>query len=66
MACLCHRDNPRALADAIVRVLRDDTLRACLIQKGFETLKRFDEDDCVMRIEALYAQTIAKNAAVQP
>jgi glycosyltransferase involved in cell wall biosynthesis len=40
---LTPRDNPRALADTLLQMLRDDALRARLIQDGFETLKRFDE-----------------------
>lgn len=62
---LVPRDQPEPLAMAIVRVLRDDALRSRVIQNGFETLKRFDEDECVTRIQALYEQTMKKNAAVQ-
>jgi glycosyltransferase involved in cell wall biosynthesis len=51
---LVPRDNPRALADAVVRVLRDSALRACLIQNGYETLKRYQEAEMLERIEKIY------------
>lgn len=53
---LVPRNDPRALSDAITRMLRDDALRACLIQNGFETLKHFAEADLVARNEAVYAR----------
>lgn len=51
---LAPRDNPRALAEAILRVLNDDALRACLIENGFETLKRFDENELAARNIGVY------------
>jgi glycosyltransferase involved in cell wall biosynthesis len=62
---LVPRDNPRALADAIARVLRDDALRARLIHNGFETLKRFDEDTLTARHEELYARILHSTATVR-
>jgi glycosyltransferase involved in cell wall biosynthesis len=53
---LVPRNDPRALADSIARMLGDDALRARLIQNGFETLKRFDEDELAARNEAVYAR----------
>lgn len=55
---LVPRDNPQALAASIVRVLNDDVLRACLIQKGYETLKRFDETNLVARNEQVYQRIL--------
>ncbi len=55
---LVPRNDPRALAAAIARLLKEDTLRACLIQTGFETLKRFDENELVTRNEQVYARVL--------
>ncbi len=55
---LAPRDEPRLLADAITRILRDDALRARLIQNGFETLKRFDENDLVARNLQVYERVL--------
>lgn len=60
---LVPRDDPQALAASIVRVLQDDALRACLIQKGFETLKHFDENNLVARNEQVYKRVIAGASA---
>lgn len=56
---LVPRDDPQALAASIVRLLRDTTLRACLVQKGFETLKRFEQDALVARNEQVYQRIMA-------
>lgn len=56
---LVPRNDPRALADSIARMLNDNALRDCLIRNGFETLKRFDEDDLVARNERVYASVRA-------
>ncbi len=55
---LVPRDDPRACADAILRVMRDDALRARLTRNGLETLKRFDEDALTARIENVYARIL--------
>ncbi|MBI4672662.1 MAG: glycosyltransferase family 4 protein [Chloroflexi bacterium] len=55
---LAPRDDPRAFADAILRIMRDDALRTHLIQNGFETLTRFDEKDLTARNEAVYARIL--------
>jgi len=63
---LVPRDNPRALADGIRRVLDDAALRACLIANGYETLKRFDEGDLTARNEQVYERVTIKSSAVTP
>jgi glycogen synthase len=55
---LVPRNDPHALAAAITRMLRDQTLRANLIQNGFETLKQFDETKLVERVEEVYASVL--------
>lgn len=59
---LTPRDNPRALADAIRRILRDDALRARLIQNGLETLDRFDEGTLTARNEQVYKRILRASA----
>ncbi len=61
---LVPRDNPRALADAILRVLREPALRDCLVANGFETLKRFDEHELTARNQRVYERVLAKATAV--
>lgn len=61
---LVPRDNPRALAQTIARMLRDENLCARLIQNGFETLKRFDENDLTARNENVYARAMQQREAV--
>lgn len=51
---LVPRDDPAALAKAITRLLHDEVLRACLVQNGLDTLKRFDEQELVARNESVY------------
>lgn len=55
---LVPRDDPPALAAAIVRMLSDAGLRARLVQNGFTTLEQFDEDTLVARIEQLYSRIL--------
>lgn len=62
---LVPRDDPRAFADAIVRIVRDDALRARLTRNGYETLKRFDEDALTARIENIYARILQTAPVVQ-
>lgn len=61
---LTPRDNPRALADGILRVVGDPALRACLIAHGYETLKRFDEQELTARNEQVYQRVLNKPSAV--
>lgn len=61
---LTPRDDPRALAEMITRILGDDALRARLIENGFETLKCFDENALVARHESVYARLTKQIAAV--
>ncbi len=60
---LTPREDAHALGDAIVRVIRDRALREKLVVNGFETLKRFREEDLVPRIENVYARITRR---VQP
>ena len=59
---LAPRDNPRALADAILEMLQDDALRARLIRSGFETLKRFDENTLTARNVRVYERIVRATA----
>jgi glycosyltransferase involved in cell wall biosynthesis len=61
---LVPRDNPRALADALVRMLCDDALRARMIQNGYETLKRYQEAEMLNRLERLYQRITRAPQAV--
>jgi glycosyltransferase involved in cell wall biosynthesis len=51
---LVEPEDPRSLADGIVRVLTDRDLRAKLISGGETTLARYDEGRLIREIEALY------------
>lgn len=53
---LTPREDANALGDAIVRAVRDNVLREKLIANGFETLKRFREEDLVERVEEVYSR----------
>lgn len=61
---LAPRDNPRLLAEALWRMLRDDALRARLIQNGFETLKRFDENVLAARNVQVYERVLQTTSKV--
>lgn len=52
---LVPRDQPEALAQGIARVLNNAALRARLVENGFETLKRYNEDELITRIENVYS-----------
>jgi glycosyltransferase involved in cell wall biosynthesis len=47
-----------AIADAMVRVLSDATLRADLIRRGFERAKAFSWDRSVARTREVYASAV--------
>jgi glycosyltransferase involved in cell wall biosynthesis len=51
---LVEPEDPKSLADGIVRVLTDRDLRAKLITGGEKTLARYDEGRLISEIEALY------------
>lgn len=55
---LVPREDPRALADALVRVLTNNALRERLIHNGFETLKRYQEAEMLDRITQIYQRVI--------
>lgn len=61
---LVPRNDPRAVANAITRMLCDNELRARLVQGGLETLKRFDEDTLVARNETVYERVMNRQMAV--
>jgi glycosyltransferase involved in cell wall biosynthesis len=52
---LVEPENPAALADGIVRVLTDLSLRARLVEGGRATLGRYSEEHIIREIEKLYA-----------
>ncbi len=49
-------EDPAALAEGILRVLTDPSLRAHLVEGGGETLARYSESQLVRRIEMLYRE----------
>jgi glycosyltransferase involved in cell wall biosynthesis len=60
---LFERENPRAMAEAIVRLLGDDGLRARLIDGGRAKLARdFDEDRLLERLLGCYETAMRKHA----
>ena len=53
--------DPEALAEAILRLLRDEVLRRRIGETGFATVRdRFSIDAQVRRIEAVYAEELAR------
>lgn len=52
---LVEPENPRALADGIVRVLTDSSLRSRLVAGGYATLARYQESKIIAEIEQVYA-----------
>lgn len=61
---LVPRDDPAALAEALMCVLRDPALRARLVQNGRTTVARYDETALTSRIEGVYTRLL-RPAAVQ-
>jgi glycosyltransferase involved in cell wall biosynthesis len=59
---LADPNNPRILADALLRLLKDEPLRARLVRNGFETLKRFDENELTARNASVYARLLKLQA----
>jgi len=53
---LVEPESPRALAEAIVRVLTDAHLREHLVQGGRATLARYSEEPIIAEIERLYVR----------
>jgi glycosyltransferase involved in cell wall biosynthesis len=53
-ALLIDPMDPGAIADAIARVLTDSTLRAALVQRGFDRIKAFSWERSVDRIREVY------------
>jgi glycosyltransferase involved in cell wall biosynthesis len=54
------REDPRSLADAIVRLVEDSALRERLVEGGRATLPRFDVRHMASAVEHLYAELIAE------
>jgi glycosyltransferase involved in cell wall biosynthesis len=54
--------DPNAIADAIVRVLTDASLRADLIRRGYERVKTFSWERSVARVREVYAD-VARGAS---
>jgi glycosyltransferase involved in cell wall biosynthesis len=57
---LVEPDDPAALAEGIVRVLTDPSLRAGLVAGGRRTLARYAEGELVARIERLYCRVLGR------
>jgi glycogen synthase len=53
---LVPRDDPAALANAILRLLQEKGLRERLVAQGYATLPRFSEGPLVARVEATYGR----------
>lgn len=52
-ALLVPVKNPKAMASAIIRLIRDDQLRARLRENAYERIRQFDWDKCVERLEQI-------------
>jgi glycosyltransferase involved in cell wall biosynthesis len=52
-------ESPEALAEGILRVLTDSSLRERLVSGGRRTLERYSEPDLIARVEALYREVSA-------
>jgi glycosyltransferase involved in cell wall biosynthesis len=50
--------NASAIADGMVRVLRDDSLRTDLIRRGRERVKMFSWERSVARIRQVYGELV--------
>jgi len=61
-ALLVDPFDPDAIADAIARVLADDTLRADLIRRGYERVKVFSWARSAARTRQVYADVLAEAA----
>src|SRR5262249_5239760 len=60
---LVEPDNEKALAEALITVLKDDNLRTNIAAKGYSTVReRFRIDDTGMAYEDLFANLIAYQA----
>ncbi|QSQ16294.1 glycosyltransferase family 4 protein [Myxococcus landrumensis] len=55
-------DDPAAWREATLRVLRDDALRAQLIELGHERAARFTWDECARRTVAVYRRVLEARA----
>ena len=55
---LVEPENPQALAEGIVRVLSDSSLRNRLVAGGRATLERYSEARIITEIEQLYAALV--------
>lgn len=51
--------NPQALADAIVRVLDDESLRKKLIKNGLEKVKEFDWNKSIDKLENIFQNSLS-------
>ncbi|XXF75619.1 glycosyltransferase family 1 protein [Myxococcaceae bacterium GXIMD 01537] len=61
-ALLVPPDDAGAWRDAIQRLLRDETLRESLVEKGRERAARYTWDDCARRTLAVYRRILDKSA----
>jgi glycosyltransferase involved in cell wall biosynthesis len=61
-AVLIDPMDPRAIADAMARVLTDDALRAELIRRGHERVKAFSWTRSVARVRQVYGELTCKGA----
>ena len=59
-ALLVPPDDLQAWEDAVLRLLRDDSLRRSLVEKGRERVSRFTWDDCARRTLAVYRRVLEK------
>jgi glycosyltransferase involved in cell wall biosynthesis len=51
--------DPQAIHQAVMQLISDSTLRADLIQAGFDNVARFRPEAVARRYEAVYAQVLS-------
>ena len=61
-ALVVDEGNVDALADALIRVLRDDELAGQLAERGPSVAERFDVRACSARIDAVYDDLSGRGA----
>jgi glycosyltransferase involved in cell wall biosynthesis len=62
-ALLLPPDDAAAWREAVLRLLRDDSLRRDLVDKGRERAARYTWDDCARRTLAVYRRVLEKPSA---
>ncbi len=58
---LVEREDPVSLAEGIIRLLKDSSLRKALVAGGYQTLERYAEPIQIARMEKLYMELTARS-----